>query len=241
MSIIRWRGELCSEQPGTWRTLAPCTLFFLCLLNVAAAAQDWHDLRGNPQAISRAQSMVETMGGLAVWRELGRVHFVHEWDLATRTDRYIENEILDLTGPRSYVTMQSETYSRIRAYSPEYRYWNVVNGEFSYASQSSFDNAVERAPYSINRLARAIARGDQRYELQLGEIPRMPGIEAIQFNDSNGEAHGWVALNMRNEPIMWATTQYVYTFGPLKRFGNLRVPNWAKARKNKDIHQCNEP
>jgi hypothetical protein len=25
----------------------------------------------------------------------------------------------------------------------------------------------------------------------------------------------------------WATTQYVYAFGPLKRFGNLLVPNWA--------------
>ena len=173
--------------------------------------------------------MVEKMGGLAVWRELGSVHFVHEWDLATRTDRYIENEILDLTGPRSYVTMESETYSRIRAYSPEHRYWNVIDGEFSYADQSAFDNAMERAPYSIYRLARAIARDDARYELQFGEIPGIPGVEAIQFNDRSGEPHGWIALNLRNEPILWATTQYVYTFGPLKRFGNLYVPDWATA------------
>ena len=27
--------------------------------------------------------------------------------------------------------------------------------------------------------------------------------------------------------MIWATTQYQYVFGPLKRFGNLWVPNWA--------------
>ena len=27
--------------------------------------------------------------------------------------------------------------------------------------------------------------------------------------------------------MIWATTQYIYVFGPLARFGNLKVPNWA--------------
>ncbi len=39
--------------------------------------------------------------------------------------------------------------------------------------------------------------------------------------------HGWINLNARREPLVWAKTQYRYTFGPMKRFGNLRVPNWA--------------
>jgi hypothetical protein len=39
--------------------------------------------------------------------------------------------------------------------------------------------------------------------------------------------HGWIILNAKKEPRVWATTQYRYTFGPMKRFGNLRVPNWA--------------
>ena len=39
--------------------------------------------------------------------------------------------------------------------------------------------------------------------------------------------HGWIILNARMEPIVWATTQYRYTFGPMKRFGNLYVPDWA--------------
>jgi len=98
-------------------------------------AEDDQGLRGDPAAIDDALAMVEAMGGQSIWREPKSVHFVHEWDIASRPDRYLEHEILDLTGPRSFVTMESEIYSRIRAYSPEHRYWNVVNGDFAYADE----------------------------------------------------------------------------------------------------------
>jgi hypothetical protein len=123
--------------------------------------------------------------------------------------------------------MESEIYSRVRAYSPEYRYWNIVNGEFTYASDEAFENAMERAPYSIYRLARAVARGDDYYAVQLGPMKHMPGKQALEFLGPNNQIHGWILLNVKNEPVIWATTQYSYSFGPLKRFGNLRVPNWA--------------
>ena len=190
-------------------------------------AQELTGLRGDSAAIADAEAMVAAMGGLAIWRELESVHFVHEWDIYNRTDTYLENEILDLTGPRSYVTMESEIYSRVRAYSPEYRYWNIVNGEFSYASDQAFDNAMERAPYSIYRLARAIARGDSVYHVQFGLMPDMPGTVALEFRGPDDEIHGWILLNTRKEPVVWATTQYSYSFGPLQRYGNLRVPRWA--------------
>ncbi|NIM51412.1 MAG: hypothetical protein GTO22_19545 [Gemmatimonadales bacterium] len=190
-------------------------------------AQEPSGLRGDPAAIADAEEMVEAMGGLAIWRELESVHFVHEWDIYNRPDIYLENEILDLTGPRSYVTMESEVYSRVRAYSPEYRYWNIVNGEFSYASDQAFENAMERAPYSIYRLARAIARGDSFYHVQFGAMRDMPGTTALEFRGPDDEIHGWILLNTRKEPVVWATTQYSYSFGPLQRFGNLRVPRWA--------------
>ena len=204
-------------------------IILLCLSQPdrRAIAQESSGLRGDPAAIADAEDMVETMGGMAVWRDLESVHFVHEWDIVNRPDRYLENEILDLTGPRSYVTMESEIYKRTRAYSPEHLYWSILNGEFSYGSDESLANAMERAPYSIYRLARAVARGDQYFELRFGAIEGIPGPQALEFVGPDGEAHGWVLLNARKEPIIWATTQYVYAFGPLKRFGNLLVPNWA--------------
>ncbi len=194
---------------------------------VSQEAQQLTGLRGDPAAIADAEEMVEAMGGLAIWRELESVHFVHEWDIFNRPDIYLENEILDLTGPRSYVTMESEIHSRIRAYSPEYRYWNIVNGEFSYASDEAYENAMERAPYSIYRLARAIARGDSYYRVQFGPMRGMPGTTALEFRGPDAEIHGWILLNTRKEPVVWATTQYSYSFGPLQRFGNLRVQQWA--------------
>ncbi len=190
-------------------------------------AEEVAGLRGDPAAIADAVAMVEAMGGTAIWRDLEAVHFVHEWDVVNRPDRYLENEILDLTGPRSHVTMESEIYSRVRAYSPEHRYWSVTNGEFKYGSDDSLANAMERAPYSIYRLARAIARGNSDLEVGFGTVPGIPGPPALEFIGSDGVAHGWVLVNARKEPVIWATTQYVYVFGPMERFGNLLVPNWA--------------
>ena len=197
-------------------------LLSLLYVQYAAVAS----MRGDPEAIADAVAMVETMGGTAIWCDVRSVHFVHEWDIANRPDRYLENEILDLTGPRSYVTMESEVYNRVRAYSPEHRYWSVLNGEFSWGSDEALANAMERAPYSIYRLARSIACDDD-LEIRFGTREGIPGSRALEFVGEDGEAHGWILLNARKEPIIWATTQYIYVFGPLRRFGNLLVPDWA--------------
>jgi hypothetical protein len=223
MIPVVWKKRRTRHSIGT---IVVLLLAVLCSVKFVAA-QEPIGLRGDPAAIADAEAMVEAMGGMAIWGELQSVHFVHEWDIFNRPDIYLENEILDLTGPRSYVTMESEIYSRVRAYSPEHRYWNIVNGEFSYASDESFENAMERAPYSIYRLARAIARGDDHYHVQFGPMRDMPGTQALEFRGPDDEIHGWILLNVRKEPIVWATTQYSYSFGPLKGFGNLRVPNWA--------------
>ena len=177
--------------------LLVATLILVIATIPAADAEDGPQLRGDPAAIADAAAMVETMGGRAIWRELEAVHFVHEWDIVNRPDRYLENEILDLTGPRSYVTMESEIYSRIRAYSPEHRYWNVTNGEFEYAAEESLANAMERAPFSIYRLARAIARGDADLEVRYGTIASIPRPPALEFVGPDGVARGWILLNIR--------------------------------------------
>jgi hypothetical protein len=109
-------------------------------------------VRGDPEAVAEAEAMVKTMGGMAIWAQLKSVHFVHEWWPYHRIDSYIENEILDLTGPRSWVEMKSEIYHRIRAYSPEHKSWSILNGKFSFAGEKALASAMERAPYSIYRI-----------------------------------------------------------------------------------------
>ncbi len=206
-----------------------CALVFTACFGLSTVAQQDVGLKGDADAIADARAMVETMGGLKIWAALESVHFVHEWDLAERTEAYLENEILDLTAARSYVTMESETYTRIRAYSPEHRYWNIVNGEFAYASDASFDRAISRAPYSIYRIARAIGANDSALTVEYGNPERIPRGRALQFTFGDGQPGGWILLNARKEPIVWATTQYEYMFGPLARFGNLWVPDWANS------------
>ena len=207
------------------QALIAVVLLLPCVLT--ASAQQSSTLRGDPAAIADAIAMVETMGGAKTWCGLDSLHFVHEWDVVNRTDRYLENEILDLTGPRSYVKMESEGYERIRAYSPEHRYWSVQDGKFSYGDDESLANAMERAPYNLYRLARQIGCGKGAPEIRFGAMEGLPRPPALEFVDDEGIARGWIVLNARKEPIIWATTQYVYVFGPLRQFGALRLPDWA--------------
>ncbi len=199
------------------------------LLAAAASAQtdtQASGLSGDPEAVELAQSMVEAMGGKEIWSQLKSLHFVHRWYPSNRVDSYLEDEILDLTGPRSWVKMKSEIYHRIRAYSPEHNYWSLTNGSFSYGSETSLNAAMERAPYNIYRIARAVAMDESVYEIRLGES-EIPGGRQMDFYGPDGNRYGWIVVNAAAEPIMWATTQYRYIFGPMQRYGNLSVPEWA--------------
>ncbi len=68
-------------------------------------------------------------------------------------------------------------------------------------------DAMERAPYTPYRLAGAIARGDSDLEVRYGAIDGIPGPPALEFVGPDDVAHGWILLNVRKEPIIWATTQ----------------------------------
>lgn len=214
--------------------LCLCVVLFLGQIGYAQEMRT--GVRGDTLAIAEAEAMVETMGGIEIWAQLKSVHFVHQWYPWYMPEPYVENEILDLTGPRSWVEMKSQSYHRIRAYSPEHKYWSVTDGEFAWGSEESFDNAMERAPFSIYRIARGVAIGDPYYEVRFGEgdIPRSRRLE---FYGPDGVMHGWIILNVRKEPLVWATTQYRYTFGPMKQFGDLWVPNWAVYEKGTTLYE----
>lgn len=192
----------------------------------AQSQNESNGLRGEPAAIADAREMVTALGGLEIWAKMKSLRFVHEWYFWNRLDSYVEDEVLDLTGPRSWVEMKSEIYHRLRAYSPEHKYWNIMDGEFAFANESAFESAMERAPYHWVRIAHAIAVNDPFYEIRFGPGP-FTNSRQLEFFGPDGQKHGSILLNVRKEPVVWSTTQYTYTFGPMKRFGNLRVPDWA--------------
>ena len=201
-------------------------LFLVIFLQTGTAQVSMGGLRGTPDAIAEAEAMVETMGGKAIWSRMNSIHFVHEWFFWNRVDSYVENEILDLTGPRSWIEMKSEVYHRLRAYSPEFNYWNVINGEFSFGSAEQSRSLVEGAPFHLVRIIKGIAVGDSYYEVRLGK-GEFPDSRQLEFFGPDGTRGSWIILNARKEPVVWAVNDFKYTFGPMKRFGNLRMPEWA--------------
>lgn len=207
------------------RTLV-CMFSILCLAQAVFAEDKPSGLRGDADAIAEAEAMVEAMGGMELWAQLKSVHFVHRWYPWNRVDSYVENEILDLTGPRSWVEQESEIYHRVRAYSPEGKYWSVTNGVFAYANDEAHERSMLRAPFNFYRLVKAVAVGDPFYEVRFGKGD-IPGTRRIEFHDPDGVLRGWVILNARKEPLVKATPDYRYTLGPLRQFGNVRLPAWA--------------
>lgn len=183
-------------------------------------------LRGDAAAIADARAMVETMGGAAIWGPLENLHLVHEWYPEHRVDTYVENEILDLTGPRSRADRKSEINHSIRAYSPEGRRWTLTNGKLAIGDAAELENDLQRAPFNFFRLVRGVAADDGFYEIRFGDGD-IPQTRRLEFYGPDGELGGWIILNARKEPIVKATPEYRYTLGPLKRFGNLRVPAWG--------------
>jgi len=203
------------EQEKKMKKLILMTVVLLFCWQFSSTQQDKSGLRGDPAAIAEARAMVETMGGLVIWAKLKSVHFVHRWDPWYRVDSYVEDEILDLTGPRSWVKMESEITHRIRAYSPEHKYWSITNGKFSYGSEDTWKKALRRSPYHLCRIARAVAINDSRYEIRFGKGD-IAHTRRLEFYGPDGILGGWIILNVRKEPIVWATTQYRYIFGPME-------------------------
>ena len=91
----------------------------------------------------------------------------------------------------------------------------------AYDSKQAFEAALERAPYGIYRIARVVAIRDANYEIRYGE-EEFKGAPWIELYGPDKELHGYITLNSRKEPLVWATTQYKYTFGPMNTFGNLQ-------------------
>ena len=191
--------------------------------NLSAAEQG---MRGDPEALADAVAMVNTMGGVSIWSHMNSLHFVHEWYPWNREDSYVENEILDLTGPRSFADQKSEVNHSARAYSPEGGRWDLNNGKVTYGSKESLARDLERAQFNFYQLVKAIAIDDPRYEVRYGKGD-IPTTRRLEFYGPEDNLGGWVILNVKKEPIVKATPEYRYTLGPLKQFGNLRIPAWG--------------
>ena len=159
-------------------------------------------------------------------KQIKKLHFVHEWHPVNRIDTYIENEILDLTSPSSWVQRKSEISETIRAYSQEGKYWTIRDGIFEYGNEDLWKASIARAPFNFYHLVRGIAINDPFYEIQYGKSD-IPNTQQLEFYGPDGIIRGWIILNAKMEPIVKATPAYRYTLGPLNRFGNLWVPNWG--------------
>lgn len=190
------------------------------LISPTSFAEELSGLQGEPEATEKAEAMVEAMGGLHIWKEIKGIRFVNRWWHIDHKDTRIQDEIIDVTQSSTFFEMKSETYNQKRAYTP-HSWWVIRNGEITVRDEAYSAQNAKRALFNLFRIAHGIATDSPKYQVSLNEEGW------LEFGLPGGEVVTSVRLNAWNEPVIWKTANFRYTYGPMKRFGNVRVPNWA--------------
>jgi len=134
----------------------------------------------------------------------------------------LEHEYLDLAEPRTRFELRSEIYEQQRATSPAGA-WILRNGDLERRSADELESALRGAAGSMYRIVRRIALGDPALSVRFAE-----GAEhRLEFLDESGEILCWIVVDVAGEPVLWGRSDVEWVFGPLVRFGNIRVPGWG--------------
>jgi len=181
-------------------------------------------LAGEPQAIARAQGMVERVGGKELWARLASLHLIQRYHVLEWRDSVVHEEWIDFETPRLYVSIRNELGVRLRAYDARGG-WSLRDGVFSRFTEEHL--ALERGFWERDmfRMFHRIASEDPTIELG------MEGNDRLRVSTRGGEPICWFRLSQRDEPVLWgaAVGDYAieFIFGPLERYGNILVPSWG--------------
>lgn len=182
-------------------------------------------LAGEPAAIERARQMVERVGGRHVWSQLASLQLTQRFHLYSRPESIVHVEWIDFKAPRIHVTIESELTRRQRAYDDRGG-WFLRDGTMTRFTDAELANERAFWKRDMFRMFHLIAAEDPGIELRLNGEHRLEVYER-----GSGELLCWFRLNLANEPVLWGAgvgeESLEFLFGPLKQYGNIRVPSWG--------------
>jgi hypothetical protein len=168
--------------------------------------------------------MVENVGGKELWAQLRSLHLKQRFYVTFWKESIIHQEWIDFETERLYVTIENERLDHTRAYDSTGG-WFLRDGEFERFTDDHL--ALERGFWKRDmfRSFHLMASDDPSIEL------RMNGEDRLEVYENGGEILCWFKLSPSNEPILWGAAVGDYPiefiFGPLRRYGNIRVPAWG--------------
>lgn len=182
-------------------------------------------IRGDPEAVSRANALLEQVGGRSRWAAArtfyakehaylrsGEVATVEVWrDFEMITRRFI------LRSPSRLIEEVTGVSSG----------WEQRDGKIRVWSDTELADETQglvQEPYFVYH---RLARGDQALRVALEDTNK------LNVYDAAGKLLCWFVLDDQNNPMSWGNVYKgvvnQHWYGPLHRVGPVRLPKWGSA------------
>lgn len=200
------------------------------LIAIFIAAASWQAL--HPQATDSltvsaealADRMLEQLGGIDMWRESNTL-YLKERIWSHTFPETVEQQIWrDLQYPRTRFHLKSESLDRVRAWDSQQGWGRLETGKFYGFDSQRIQNEI--AIWKRNLLTLCFAIANQHDTIQL----KLLNERSFQVLEQDGSVLCQIELDVNGAPIRWSSSggpeAETYIYGPLKAFGEYRLPAW---------------
>lgn len=186
-------------------------------------------LTGDGEARELVHDMLETLGGVGVWREARTIRIELEGLLANEPHPWLETYWIDLEVPRGRYEIAAGESERIIA-------WTAAGGwesrDGTVEPQSDERHELEQGYWAreLTVIFRRLAAETPATRVEVDTLDT--GLPRIEVADArSGEVLAALTLNTRAEPVAWSASigesSFDRVLGPLVDYGGLMLPLWG--------------
>lgn len=185
------------------------------------------DLAGDPEAVARAGSLLETLGGREVWAGARTVKVELRGFYARQQEPWLETFWLDLEAPNGRFELKGGDVDRVIAWTSQDG-WEIADGTLKTMPPDQHTTEMQYWRCQPLVIFHRLALGGADTRVALGEDGRLEVLDATR-----GELLARFALNQKAEPLKWSAKlgerEIDHVLGPLEAFADARFPRWGSS------------
>ncbi len=185
------------------------------------------ELKGDKEAVARAEKMIERLGGATVWAEAKTLYLEYEGWRSDPAQPIDERAWRSLATPDQKVIFEGRRGDVTFNMTEDASWLDFSNRPTRRFTEEEHANNLAFWNFDFYTIIHNLARGDERLRLTFEE-PRTVRIAGPQNAD-----WGWFEIDDTGQPVRWGAPdgddQLEYLYGPVKRYGNINFPAWGTA------------
>ena len=201
-------------------------LFILTLISVCPVTLS-AQLKGDPEAIELANTMIASIGGADIWSRARSLYIVEHSRHPRYGDGLVAEFWRDLQVPRETFTIENDRVTFAKGWTTEGG-WTFSQGELK--TKTKDEVSADEVDYwygEIYVMYHRLAKGDPRIRLSMGEEDG----QFIAWDERSDNKLGTFWLNVEGDLYRWRhgdeSEVIEYIYGPHKQFGEISFPAWG--------------